>query len=238
MPWCGVSNPASTTKPLKELHVSERQTTIDGVTYGVYNELCHIEVAGQRLRALQRQGSMNMATIQFGKPNVEELARIGNVDGLVQALQYKADWEVRRGAAIALGKIKDERAVQPLEYALVDKAEHVRGSAVRALTSMRRADPAVLKHLLSDESVLVRWETTRALGELGDLQAVDPLLEALEDERVYVRRGAAWALGEIGNARAVGPLTKIAKDKGNRISEIAAEAVDRIEWRGTARRVL
>ena len=179
-----------------------------------------------------------MATIEFGRPNVDELASTRNVDGLIQALRYKNDWEVRRNAAMALGKIKDERAVQPLEYALVDKAEYVRGSAVRALAKMGRADPAVLKHSLSDESVFVRWETTRALGESGDPQAVEPLLEALDDERVYVRRGAAWALGEIGDARAVGPLTKIAQDKGNRIREIAAEALDRIEWRGTAQRLL
>jgi bilin biosynthesis protein len=217
---------------------TSRQATIDGVAYGVYNELCHVGVVRQKPPTPQRQGDTKMATIEFGKPNVEELARIRDVDGLVQALQYKKDWEVRRDAAMALGKIKDERAVQPLEYALVDKAEHVRRSAVKALTSMGMADPAVLKHFLSDESVLVRWETTRALGELGDPRAVEPLLEALEDERVYVRRGAAWALGEIGDARAVGPLTRIARDKGNRISEIAVEALDRIEWRGTARRVL
>jgi bilin biosynthesis protein len=178
-----------------------------------------------------------LAPIEFGKPKVDELASARNVDGLIQALQYKKDWEVRRDAAMALGKIKDERAVQPLEYALIDKAEHVRGSAVRALANMGRADAAVLKHFLSDESVLVRWEATRALGELGDPQAVEPLVEALEDERVYVRRGAAWALGEIGDARAVAPLSRIAQDKGNRISEIAAEALDRIEWGGGAHRL-
>jgi tetratricopeptide (TPR) repeat protein len=53
----------------------------------------------------------------------------------------------------------------------------------------------------------VRREAARALGQIGDERAVEPLVQALgEDEETNVRRAAAEALGQIGDERAVEPL--------------------------------
>tara|TARA_B100000586_G_C20036243_1_gene395532 strand:- start:147 stop:1043 length:897 start_codon:yes stop_codon:yes gene_type:complete len=58
----------------------------------------------------------------------------------------------------------------------------------------------------------LRLHSAEALGYIGDVCAVKPLIKALEDENEYVRAHAAWALGEIGDARAVGSLVELLED--------------------------
>ena len=100
----------------------------------------------------------------FGPPNVEKMKARRNVNGLIKALGYKKDWEVRWDAARALGEIKDPRAVEPLSAALKDENEYVRKAAAYAL------------------------------GEIKDPRAVEPLIAALKDEELHVRWAAAEAL--------------------------------------------
>jgi hypothetical protein len=56
----------------------------------------------------------------FGPPNVEKMKAMKDVNGLIKALRYKKDANVRRTAAEALGQIwegiGDTRAVLPLIY--------------------------------------------------------------------------------------------------------------------------
>lgn len=54
------------------------------------------------------------------RPNVQQLKSDQDVDGLIEALKYKDDHNVRLAAASALGRIKDSRAVEPLISALED----------------------------------------------------------------------------------------------------------------------
>ena len=89
------------------------------------------------------------------------------VDMLIQRLKDKNEG-VRRMAAVALGEIKDTRAVEPLIAALKD----------------------------NDRSV--RWSAAEALGNIKDARAVEPLIAALKDDDIGVRREAAGALEKIG----------------------------------------
>ena len=70
----------------------------------------------------------------------------------------------------------------------------------------------------------------RALGQIGDPRAVDPLIEALENEYIAVRLGAAQALGEIGDARAVDPLIQAleVEDEYCGVQYEAAQALGKI----------
>ncbi|WXG41463.1 MAG: HEAT repeat domain-containing protein [Candidatus Freyarchaeum deiterrae] len=52
---------------------------------------------------------------------------------------------------------------------------------------------------LKDENKYVRRGAAGALGELGDLEAVEPLTEASKDKDSNVREMAIWALKKIGN---------------------------------------
>jgi hypothetical protein len=55
-------------------------------------------------------------------------------------------------------------------------------------------------------------KAARALGEMGDERAVEPLIGLLHDRRRDLREAAADALGKIGDPRAIVPLSVTLKD--------------------------
>lgn len=64
-----------------------------------------------------------------------------------------------------------------------------------------------------------------ALGKLGDVRVIEPLLQALTDEHFLVRWEAAKALGELGDVRAVKPLLHALQD--HHVQEAAIEALEK-----------
>ncbi len=123
--------------------------------------------------------------------------------------------EVRRAAALALGKLKDPRAVEPLISALKDKDPEVRGAAVEALGELQ-ASPAVelLISLLKDEDRNIRIEAIIALKNIKDPRAFEPLTSLLKREKnSFVRYMVLRALGELKDPRAVEPIISALKDK-------------------------
>ncbi len=100
----------------------------------------------------------------------------GAAEGLLKALGDKEP-EVRRKAALALGRLRDPRASSALLQALQDDYWGTRAYAAEAL------------------------------GRLGDKAAVGPLTQALEDPFAWVQASAATGLGALGDPAAVGPLT-------------------------------
>ncbi|WP_319642088.1 HEAT repeat domain-containing protein [Methanovulcanius yangii] len=59
----------------------------------------------------------------------------------------------------------------------------------------------------------IRSDAAKALGNIRDTRAVEPLIHALNDENYKVRKSAAEALGRIGDGRAVEPLCKALNDE-------------------------
>lgn len=66
------------------------------------------------------------------KPNVQRLKRKQDINGLINALCYKNDTQVRKAAAIALGEMKRPEAIDPLMRAVDDIAS----PAIDALESI------------------------------------------------------------------------------------------------------
>lgn len=62
----------------------------------------------------------------FGSPDVEKLTSKRDLKGLIKALGYKRDADVRRAAAQALPKIGDSRAVGALTATLEDRDRDAR----------------------------------------------------------------------------------------------------------------
>lgn len=187
------------------------------------------------------------ALVKIGKPAVEPL---------IAALNNK-DSSVRNKAVLALGKIKDDRAVEALimtlkdEYrrftvigALKTSGELAVGPLIIALTnedSLVREGAAIalgkiedkraiepLIDILKDESPTVRKWGALALGDIKDKRAVEPLIMLLNDEDLDVRWGAITALGEIKNRQAVGALIGILKDEDSAVRHKAAWALEEI----------
>jgi hypothetical protein len=107
--------------------------------------------------------------------------------------------DIRLGAIEALGDLRDPTAVVPLLYRLSD-----------------------------EENPEIRWAIVLTLGEIGNTEATDALLEHLSDPNKYVRYGAAISLEKMRweprNAfEKTGYL--IALQKWERIPEIGEEAI-------------
>jgi hypothetical protein len=81
---------------------------------------------------------------------------------------------------------------------------------------------------LKDQNMKVRRKAAMALGNIDDIQAVGPLIEALKDEDVQTRRAVAIALGKIGDPRAVEPLTEARKDSNWQVRAMTKEALKKI----------
>ena len=82
--------------------------------------------------------------------------------------------------AQALGRIKDESAVEPLIEFLTQEDSDLRLNAAMALGKIgdRRAVVRLII-LLGDENWYVRWHAAEALGNIRDERAVDPLIKVV-----------------------------------------------------------
>jgi HEAT repeat protein len=111
----------------------------------------------------------------------------------------KGDVEERQRAAIALGMEKNPNAVEALIKALDDKDDFVRDFAVKAL------------------------------GNIGDSKALEPLVKALNnDENMLVRRSAATALGNLRDAAALEPLLQALNKAHFMVRRAAARALGKL----------
>ncbi|HSB03432.1 MAG TPA: HEAT repeat domain-containing protein [Anaerolineales bacterium] len=165
-----------------------------------------------------------------------------NVRGLIKALQYKRDVEVRVYAARALGELCDARTIPSLIVALEDKEFEVRAAAAEALGNMgdaRAVEPLI--HMV--EKQLRPWSGDwkqreagiKALLKIG-APAVDALIAAPGDRDPHVLYDAVRILRNMGDTRAAELLVTIMKkwylhgsvrdDASKALAEIGMPAVD------------
>ena len=86
-----------------------------------------------------------------------------------------------------------------------------------------------LNHPLINHTCYLNLEAAKALGELGDALAVEPLLVILQRSDFDVmREAAAIALGQLGDAQAVKPLIRATKDTYPKVRKAAAQALGKI----------
>ncbi len=156
------------------------------------------------------------------------------VDELIQQLT-SGSWWTRREACEALGALGDRRAVEPLIQRLGDNDRGVRAAACEALGKLGvGAEAQLVTEALEGKAQAVeqlrariaageeqlwrpllaalqdphanRAEVSRLLGALGDVRAVEPLIQRLGDKDEDVRAAACEALGALGDVRAVEPM--------------------------------
>ena len=76
--------------------------------------------------------------------------------------------------------------------------------------------------MLKDRDQWVRRGAAQALGRIGDVEAIEPLIVVLKDTKVDASAAAASALGEIGDVRAVQALIDTLGDQMNHLLHEAA----------------
>ena len=138
---------------------------------------------------------------------------------------------------IALGKLQDSKAFEPLAQLLEDKElyrddyldQHsVIVEALGYLGDQRAI--GILAITLKAKNRDVRESAVEALGKFGNASEVGPLLqEALLDHNSFVRQKAAQQLGKLGGAEAVKPLLEALQDPEQLfVRTAAAEALGKI----------
>ncbi len=131
---------------------------------------------------------------------------------LARALSNESEfWGVRAEAALALGEVRSEAALDALVAAVKTPHAKVRRAVARALGKFKspRAASALKPLALSDPSYLVEADAARALGATRQSEAFDTLVELL-DRRSWadaVRSGAADGLAALRDERAVPHLS-------------------------------
>lgn len=171
------------------------------------------------------------AMIYIGEPAVEPL-----IEALFDARFLSPFQGDSRSHVLicALGEIGDKRAIDPLIKILNDPGEsRVHGDVARALGKL--ADTRVTEFLLkalarqeSQELYGVTVSIIAALGELGDVRAVQAITEQLQHDQEHVRFWAVKALGMIGDPIAIPPLSEIITDKVLRVRDCAVRSLGEI----------
>src|SRR5688500_8998214 len=142
---------------------------------------------------------------------VMELGQLGTddaVDLLIRSLSRHDG--VARAAARELGRLANPRSFKPLADLLGNREVHE--SVAEALIRIGGKAIDVLTETLRSEDSLARKTAARALGEIRDTRAVEPLVEVLQgDPDCTVRTAAAQALGQIKDKRAIWALVNTLK---------------------------
>ena len=125
----------------------------------------------------------------------DELAALGPsaVPHLLTAMRRDVP-TIRACAALALGKIGDARAIDPLLEALRDENPLVSYFAGMALVELRQPLTQPLLIMLHNPDWHARVLAAEMLGMLGDEQATAPLEQAAKDPDKRVRTAATEAL--------------------------------------------
>lgn len=137
------------------------------------------------------------------------LGRIGDSEAtftLMDVLQKDENAYVRRNAAEALGKIKDETAIDVLSVSLFDSDASVRHRTAWALGELRdaKASGDLLNRMTDEKDRGVKIEIVRALGKIKDWEATPLLLDELNSgyNQPY-KNEVVIALGEIADREAL-----------------------------------
>jgi S1-C subfamily serine protease len=132
-----------------------------------------------------RQAGARALGVWGGKENVMALLEVINHD----------DVFTRRVVIETLGKLKDERAAEPLAQRLTDGFD--RATASRALQALgKSAEKPVIKRLQSSDWT-VQAEACKILQVVGTKTSIPALKNALLDRNAFVRNAAADALRAI-----------------------------------------
>jgi HEAT repeat protein len=157
------------------------------------------------------------------------LRQVG-VQALPLLLQVLRDehWSRRRGAAWALGEIRDAAAVPGLIEALADEENVVRVEAARALRHIGDLDSLpMLIDALRDPDGRVRRAVLDAVLVFKSA-ALDGLMDLLRDGSVVVKMSALEALAQLGDERAADHVVALVKDKSPEIRAAAAAALGKM----------
>lgn len=167
----------------------------------------------------------SMAVFALGiKPDQDTLGT------LVQLVETDPDYGIRADAAGALGYLADPRALETLVRAFYEDTDWlVRFSAAVSLGNLKdpRAHDVLMAALRSPE-VVIQQAAIAAFGEIGDLSALEAILDFAQAEDWLVRQRLAEALGHLPSPKSESALRYLEKDAHPQVAEAAHISLQRL----------
>ena len=155
------------------------------------------------------------------------LGEIGHPDGIPALIQALDDEVLLVRRYATRSLIKfNLTAVDALITALGSSSDRVDAGVIRALGDI--GDRRALEPLLTQVSGPVRSEAFLALGKLRDPRAEKALIVGLADEDWQVRMNAAMALGPVGSIESEEPLRLCLEDQVLVVREWSARSLSMI----------
>lgn len=164
---------------------------------------------------------------------IDSLEKVQDIDSLLTALKFK-DSTVISMTALALGRIGDKRALDPLMVLLGERYSDVKIAAATALGQIgdeRAVNPLVKTMLEHSESNVVNVFNAAqdALERIGKQDIVELFTSALNDDNHSYQCVAAKVLGNSGDARAVELLIASLNDGNRGVRYQAAEGLGKLK---------
>lgn len=170
----------------------------------------------------------SMAVFAMGiKPDEETF------DILIRLVETDPDYGIRADAAGALGYLEDQRAFPVLVRAFYEDTDWlVRFSSAVALGNLK--DPRahdVLVEALKSEEVVIQQAAIAAIGEVGDVDAVDDILNFAQAEDWLVRQRLAEALAHLPSPKTEPALRFLERDAHPQVAQAARISLQRLNDR-------
>ena len=159
------------------------------------------------------------------------------ISTLIDLLLVDQDAEVRREAAIALGRYALAAELEQLNHAdaravrnaLIESAEdleedeRVRARAIEALGAMSGEDTEnLIESIYGEDNIWLKVGAIDAMGRTCDSMWLPIILRESENKAPEMRHAAAFAAGEIGEEQAVPQLRRMALQDPDREVQLAA----------------
>ena len=170
-----------------------------------------------------------MGRVDLQHEIIEALVRHGSSTmDLLMAQLTAEDLEVRRSAAVALGRIGDSNATPALVSALSDESLAI--DAAQALGQI--GDPRAvdgLLDLIGSEDASIRQAAVSALNSLASPPNSKRIIPLLNDPDPNVRESAVKIAGYFGYPEAAGALVDLSRDSNERVRWAAIEHLPYVE---------
>jgi HEAT repeat protein len=207
-------------------------------TYAAFDQPSD-DVADRAVQALAGMGNAAelIAAVERGEDPPAKIAiralgvmRVSEaVSVLAQVRRTSPDWELRRLAVIALGRIGTDAALEFLIEAVGDETGHVRRAAVRVLGDFggEASVRALLARLKSERYQEVRNEIADTLVRIGTHTVMIELVRLLSYSRPEVREAAACALGKARVPEGLDALIEAMNDSDAKVRRAVVEGISR-----------
>lgn len=199
---------------------------------GALGQLTEMLSDGRQLIYVTPRNITGHRSFQVNLSVVAVLRGIGPpaVPALVKALDNEND-DVRIQAISALGNVRQHVDLAVWRNALQDSHPNVRWYAARAIAlSKTPATVDALIPVLQDPDMKVRIEAAKALGEIGDIRAIEPLIDALPNGQMDLplKYAIGMALAKFGEPSVKALLKRVDSldENGRQMVGIAIRETD------------